>query len=151
MNRWPVKRCLTTQWGCRSMPTLLVVGAVLLTVAGCGADKASVGGTVTRRDGSPVVNARVVARDWETRKAAGAITDEQGHFELGTIDRGDGIPPGNYTVMVVEDRGSDEAPRPRTIAAKYEIPKKSGLSLDIKAGESRQFDLVLDPPTNSDL
>ena len=89
---------VTVGWLGRSVQPLLVGSTLLLMVAGCGSDKALVGGRVTRRDGTPVVNARVVARCAETRKAASAITDEQGRFQLGTINRGDGIHAGNYYV-----------------------------------------------------
>jgi hypothetical protein len=121
--------------------------ALLAVVLGCApSDKVTVSGRVTRVDGSPVVGARVVFRSPETGKSARAITGEEGTYSLGTVERGDGVHPGGYYVVIVEDRGSIENPRPRTFHAKYERPNTSGFVIRIKEGESTNFDMELDLP-----
>lgn len=116
-------------------------------LVGCNpSERVTVSGRVTRTDGSPVENARVVFRSPETGKSARAYTDENGDYVLGTVSRGDGIPPGGYYVIVVEDRGSLQDPRPRTFHEKYELPNTSGLVLRVKEGEPTVFDIELGLP-----
>jgi hypothetical protein len=113
--------------------------------AGCGGDdRASVSGTLQRRDGTPVVGARVIARSHETGKSAYGQTNGEGYFELGVKEEGDGISPGDYYVTIVEDLGDQRNPLPRTISDKYRNPAKSGLSLSVKAGEESILDAKLD-------
>ena len=122
-------------------------GAVLLLVAigGCGgSDHASVSGTVLRHDDSPVAGAYVIARSAETGAAARGMTDDAGHFELGTTEQGDGVPPGDYYVIIVEERQLDDT-RPPTIPSKYSSSTGSGLQLSVAAGEQKEFDVKLDP------
>jgi hypothetical protein len=106
---------------------------------------AKVAGTVLRQDGTPLVGARVIARSEETGKSANGQTDADGHFELGKEIAGEGIAPGNYYVIVLEERGDEINPRPATIAAKYSKPATSGLKFGVQAGEKKTFDMKLDP------
>ena len=124
----------------------LVFCLAFLVVAGCGSGKATVGGKVTHQDGSPLVGANIVLRDPATGKSAHGKTDQQGRFALGTMDKGDGIYPGNYLAIVVENRGDSDRPRPCTIDAKYQSPETSGLSLEVRSRGKQTYDLVLDPP-----
>jgi Carboxypeptidase regulatory-like domain len=98
-----------------------------------------------RKDGTPLANARVVARSAETGKSAFGETDGQGRFELGGEIEGDGIPPGDYYVTIIEDTGDENQRRPATIAAKYRNADSSGLRLSVKAGESSELNATLDP------
>jgi hypothetical protein len=127
----------------RRFKAAAVIVAIVVS-AGCGSDKVTVSGRATRSDGSPLARARVTYRSNDTGKWASGVTDSDGHYELGTATKGDGILPGEYYVIVVEDRGNFDSPRPRTIAAKYEIPQQSGLSCTIKSGQSTTYDMVLD-------
>jgi hypothetical protein len=123
----------------------LAWGAAVTALAGCsGSDRGGVVGTVTLSDGAPLVGARVTARSDLTGKWATGITDDTGRFELGTVESGDGIPPGEYYVKINEDRGSWDNPRPRTIAAKYEDPKQSGLKVAVEAGQQAVLDVKLE-------
>ena len=121
--------------------------AVAATIGCGGPSKSSVSGKVTRKDGSPLAGARIILRSEEMKKSAHGVTDEQGLYVLGTAEKGDGIYPGKYAVMVVEDLATDDVDtaKPSTIAAKYKRADSSGLSLEVKAGEEQVFDLVLDP------
>lgn len=112
---------------------------------GCGrSDNAKVTGKLLRRDGTPVVNAKVIARSKETGKSASASTNDEGDFAIGAVDQGNGLPPGDYAVVIVEDRGDPDHRRRPTIAAKYRDPDKSGVSVSVKPGENKKLDLTLD-------
>jgi hypothetical protein len=113
---------------------------------GCGSsDRASVTGKLLRSDGSPLVGARIIATSAETGKSAYGTTDKDGEFTLGVVQEGDGVPPGDYKVMIMEDLGDpDNRSRP-TIAAKYRNPEMSGLSLSVEAGQNVELNQTLEP------
>lgn len=115
--------------------------------AGCASsDRVSVTGRVTRRDGSPVAGSRVTFRSPATGAWASGVTDNDGYYELGMDQRGDGIPPGEYTVAVAEDRGDWDNPKPATIHAKYASAKTSGLSIAVEAEGDQTYDIELETP-----
>lgn len=101
-------------------------------------------GTLLHKDGTPLVGARVMARSNETGKSAYGQTNAKGYFELGGSEQGDGIPPGDYYVTIVEDFGDADNPRKPTISNKYRNPATSGLNLSLKAGENTVLDAKLD-------
>ncbi len=123
------------------------IAASALLSAGCqGSDVGEVTGKALRRDGTPLVGARVIARSVATGKSATASTDSEGQFELTSSESTDGIPPGEYRVIIMEDRdGMGVRPKP-TIAAKYGNATYSGLTFVLEAGEAKVMDLSLDPP-----
>lgn len=127
-------------------PTQVAVAlALLLALVGCtDSNKIKVTGKVTRTDGSSVVGAMIMARSNKTGKSANGNTDSDGNYVLGTIDKGDGIEPGDYYVIISENRGSYDSPRPRTFSGKYERPRTSGLQLLVKPDEDTVNDIVLD-------
>ena len=132
----------------RSVEIVVITISVLSfsLTTGCGkADVGKVTGTVNRIDGTPVIGARVIGRSGETGKSANGQTDAKGSYELGTGEVGDGVAPGNYYVIVLEDRGDEINPRPATIAPKYSKPATSGLKFSVQAGEKKAFDMTLDP------
>jgi hypothetical protein len=102
-------------------------------------------GTVLRRDGTPVVGARIIARCEENGKTANGQTAADGHYELGAANMGDCIAAGNYYVIVVEDVDDERNSHPPTIAAKYSKSATSGLKFSVGAGEKTVFDIKLDP------
>ena len=115
--------------------------------SGCGkSGNAKVAGKLLRHDGTPLVNAKVIARCQETGKSASASTNEEGYFAMGAGGQSDGVPPGDYAVVIVENRGdADHRSRP-TIASKYRDPAKSGVSMIVKAGDNKDLNLTLDSP-----
>jgi hypothetical protein len=139
---------MTKAWGgARCVLLLLWAAFVLVPAAGCGgSDRAHVSGTLVHKDGTPLVRARVLARSRETGHSASGVTNEQGFFELGVEKKGDGIPPGEYYVVIYEDRGDADYPNPPSISSKYEKASGSGFTLKVKAGERNTFDATLDPP-----
>jgi hypothetical protein len=131
----------------RSARRVAFGGIVVATVAGCGgSEQAAVSGTLLRPGGAPLVGARVVATSKETGKSVYGTTDDAGRFELGVVENGDGIPPGNYDVIIIENRGDPDNRRPPAIAAKYGDARTSGLQLSAQAGETEQLNITLDAP-----
>jgi hypothetical protein len=119
-------------------------------VIGCGSsDRVHVNGRIVRQDGSPVAGSRVTFRSPATGAWASGVTDNNGYYELGTEETGEGIAPGEYEVAVTEDQGDWDHPKPPTIHAKYTSPKTSGLSFTVEAGSDRSYDLELETPGGS--
>jgi hypothetical protein len=117
------------------------------SLSGCArSDIAKVTGTVTRKDGTPLAKAELVARSNETGKSGNGQTDAQGHYTLTSRDGTGGLPPGDYYVIVAEDLGSISSPRRPTIDGKYANGQTSGLTFSVKAGEKLVFNIALDPP-----
>lgn len=125
---------------------LLATSLALAAAAGCSkSNVVSVSGKALRKDGTPVRGAQVIARSDESGKTVNGQTDANGHYDLGTEKAGDGVPPGNYYVVVIEDLGDEHARRPATIANKYSKPSTSGLKFTVQAAEKTVFDMSLDP------
>jgi hypothetical protein len=117
-------------------------------MAGCGGpDRAWVAGKLTGPDGAPVVGASVMARSDDTGASGSGETGSDGSYELGGSKPGDGVPPGNYSVRVVGQRKSvqSEGEGGAKVPAKYGTHDTSGLSFSVEAGETKQFDIQLDP------
>jgi hypothetical protein len=128
--------------GVRSLNTLAFV--VVLLVTGCQrSDKVRVTGRVLLHNGTPLKGASIIARSDETGKWAKGTTDADGRYELGTGSAGDGIPPGDYHVIIMEDLG-DSARNTPTIPAKYVNQATSKLQLTV-TNKSVVFDIKLDP------
>ena len=117
----------------------MAITILLLLATGCGGGRASVNGTLTTQDDLPLAGARITVRNDTTGEWATAVTDEQGHFSLGTVAEGSGLPAGEYYVVVTEDQGNWDDPRPPRIHAKYGKASTSGLRLVVapRAGEVR--------------
>lgn len=117
----------------------------LLIAVGCNSsDRSIVTGTVLRTDGSPVAGARVIFRSPSSGESANGTTNQEGFYKLGTVEHGDGIPPGDYGIMVLENRGDWDNPKPPTIATKYESAKTSGLTFTVEPNSRETCDLKLD-------
>ena len=126
--------------------TLALLGASAIVSAGCGGGVGHVSGRVVHKDGSPLDGANIVARCAETGKSVYATSDAQGHFEMSPQKPGEGVPPGSYEATIMERRLDRESAIKPTIAAKYSDPTKSGLNFTVAAGETKTFDVTVDPP-----
>jgi hypothetical protein len=76
-------------------------------------------------------------------KPAFGVTDEEGNFELGTSNPGDGADPGEYKVVITEratgskqENANKDAPRKR-IPKSYTDPNTSSLTFPVKPGIKR--------------
>ena len=117
---------------------------LMVLVAGCQrGQKTAVTGRVVRHDGTPLKGATVIARSDETGKWARGTTDADGRYELGAAIAGDGIPPGDYLVTIMEDLG-DSMQKTPTVPGKYVSPTTSKLQLKVTAGKKVEFDITLD-------
>lgn len=119
----------------------------MLVIVGCGQDgKVRIEGTVKLPGGKPVVQARVIAQDVGTGKWASGVTDENGHFTLGTEKADEGLPPGEYAISIVENQKDWDHPTPPQISPKYGNPATSGLKLTVDGGENKPLEFELAPP-----
>ena len=138
---------------------LLVFALILgvLFVCGC-SGKVHVHGTVKYPDGLPLEKGTVcVGNDLVT--FMGAIR-AGGTFALGEIKDGDGIPPGSYKVWIANanttDYDLDEEGNPRSrkmievvlIDPKYTSPSTSDLTFEVKPGERKSLDIIVEAPKN---
>jgi hypothetical protein len=80
----------------------------------------------------------------DTGKSAYGTADSEGRFTLRSDAEEDGVPPGNYDIVVLEDRGDPDSRRRPTIAAKYRDPATSGLKVNVGAGEATEATFTLD-------
>lgn len=136
--------------------------AICTGVAGCGGNDgpatAPVTGTITY-NGEPLANATVAFAPENGGQVAKATTDEQGRYELGTFDLDDGALVGAHRVTVVA-RGPVQPlppgqvppgtplelahnPGKPLIPQKYFMQDTSGLTAEVVAGESNEFDFEL--------
>ena len=128
-----------------------VLATSLFVCLGCqqGPDyTGKVHGTVTL-DGKPLSSGNVISTPTaEGRGATGAIQSD-GTFVLKTIGQEDGVAPGAHRLVVLALEESDEAntnpeaDRRPLIPARYSDPNRSGLTLDVVAGESHEIELKL--------
>lgn len=116
-----------------------------LLAGGCGGDLARVAGQISRADGTPVVGALVVARAESIGKSATGQTDGEGRYALGGAEPGGGVVPGDYAVIIIEERPSlDGGGGQRSFPARYGDYAKSGLTFSAAAGETKEFDIKLE-------
>jgi hypothetical protein len=124
------------------------VAALGLISLGCSqSDRAEVYGQVLLQDGTALVGARVMAASTNAGKTAYGTTDNTGKYILTVGEIGEGLPSGEYRVVVLEASNRHEGQRnaPK-IASKYADSNTSGLSFTVDGGQSKALDLTLDPP-----
>lgn len=123
-----------------------VLGLLAALVIGCSDGSVTVEGVLKSPDGSPLVGARVNAKEVDGPNWASGTTNSDGRFNLGRSKPGEGVPPGSYRITIAEDKGDWDNPSPRTISAKYSSAKASGIAFEAVAGERVTIDEQLDPP-----
>jgi hypothetical protein len=126
---------------------LSAIGCCAL-LAGCGGSPtipcAPVRGTVLQ-NGQPLPEAMVVFHPQDPQAVAAprpvAYTNQQGEFELTTVQQGDGAPVGTYAITV-ELRaprlvGEEQVRDGRNLLpARYASPQTSPLSFDVAQGDN---------------
>lgn len=122
---------------------------LILAASGCGKLK-PLGGKVTFSDGKPLTTGMVVFQT-ATFEARGAL-DQEGKYEVGSYNNGDGIPKGTYQVFISgaskyemgDDKNVKGMKETLLIDPKFTSPEESGLKF-IADGTVRTFDIVVEP------
>lgn len=109
--------------------------AAALAVAGCGqsAPLVPVSGTV-KLDGKPIEGVLVTFRlaSGDLKPIATGTTNAQGEFELRHVERGAGIPAGEYKVTLSTERPDREGAE--VFPAKYHNPEETILTASVPEG-----------------
>lgn len=114
--------------------TLLLMTALVATVAGCGgAGLQPVKGKVVYGDGSPVAGGSITFNNSEKQISASGDIAQDGTFTLRFGDQ-TGAPPGDYKVVVTGN--SDTYGAPPTVAAIYGDPLQTPLTQTIAPGQT---------------
>ncbi len=120
--------------------------AMLLVFSGCGNNggRVVVIGVVTF-DGKPLEDGSVVFSGEKGAAGVGKVVN--GNFSLSESGEQPGVQPGSYTVLVqswfeelgsVQPNGSFSPGKPR-IPLSYMDAKKSGLTAEVKSGQTNKF------------
>lgn len=137
--------------GKTALRTLAALGVAILV--GCGDGRlptAPVSGVVTL-DGKPVTSGAVVFTPDHGWPAQGEL-DSDGRFVLSTYEEGDGAILGEHRIVVIAQTGDDpeehfERPPSKPIKSlvpdRYANKATSGLSYEVKPGESNEVQLPL--------
>jgi len=126
---------------------LLPLTVVVLTLAGCGGDMASVTGTVTY-DGDPLSTGTVTFHPVGEGPTGYGSIQSDGSFRIQTGQQA-GLPPGEYRVTV-QATGPVPEPTPENlepvpesiIPQRYANPDQSGLKFTVEPG-GNQFPIEL--------
>lgn len=116
--------------------------------SGCGGkyDLHPATGRVLLKDGTPLNGMRIVFENQQTHIGSVAISDDEGRFELGTVQSGDGAILGAYRVAVVDTIAHQKMDRSALrIHPKYENLKTSDLKFEITE-DNHELEMILDRP-----
>src|SRR5262249_53791670 len=109
--------------------------------AGCGSGIYPVQGKVVWKDGKvakELEGSHVVFDNTEKKVSARGVVQADGTFQLTMIKTNDGAYPGDYKVMIVEDRKNANAEgtllMPAMLDTRYADPKTSDLSAKVTSG-----------------
>ena len=129
---------------------------VLFLLVGCGSDGVRtypVTGTVTFPDGTPLAGGLVQFRSvtGEHRVGARGPIQQDGSYQLGTFESGDGAVEGDHEVLVTPPpfEGDRDEVRfvPEIIHRKHTSFSTSGLRYTVSPdGDDNQFDIVVERP-----
>ena len=128
----------------------LIVAFALVTCAGCGSKSpvARVKGKVTL-DGQPLATGAVVTLPNAGRGSQGKV--QNGEFELSTFGNNDGALIGTHRVAVIaQEKAQGSGPEANAgkllVPERYANPESSGLSIEVKSGETNTPTLELKSP-----
>ena len=122
----------------------------LALVLGCGGPELlPVEGTVLFQDGEPVRTGRIEYNAVDGPYRAMGEIDDGGRFELITAEGDNGLPSGEYEIIVVqlvitEDLSLADHDHGRAVPRKYADYSTSGLRTVISAANSTQQEVVLE-------
>jgi hypothetical protein len=126
----------------RSQSFLAAVLVAALLAVGCGSrSTAPVAGRIKFQDGSDassLAGYEITLTPVEGKSSASGTVQPDGSFELSTVGDKDGAMPGSYKVALTPPVAADpDKPPPKpAVAAKYNDPETSGLTIDVKPGRN---------------
>ena len=132
----------------RGVATLLVFCTVLFAIFGCGSKLKTypVNGKVHFPDGKPLPGGIVIFISKETGIQSRARIQEDGTYELGTLEKDDGSISGEHRVavqpMVLGPGMAAEHP----IARRLQSVSTSGLAFTVQTDEPNNFDIEVEQP-----
>lgn len=129
----------------RASTAALVTLAIGLLIGCSGGGNSYVTGTVKFTDGQPVTTG-YVQFDSDSISASGPIQPD-GTYQMGSLGIDDGVPPGIYRVSLgggAISGASEGEPIGPPVDEKFGNPSTSGLTCEVKAGESVVFDIVVE-------
>ncbi len=131
---------------------------VLAGTFGCGANQMPTypaSGKVSFSDGTPVTAGRVEFRseDAKIRVPVRAEIQEDGTFQLGTYEPGDGAAEGKYKAIVnpsmIYNKQRDVVVPAVKIHPRFGSYRTSGIAFDVtRDPEQNQFSIIVEPPRN---
>lgn len=123
------------------------VWGVMLALVGCsGAQLIPVSGTVVWEDGTPATELADGTVGFESVgqgrriSSVGAI-DKSGKFTMMTESPGDGVPPGEYRVVVAEPSGDADVPAKNILDPRFMKFETSGLTVTVTGQPQRDLTL----------
>jgi hypothetical protein len=123
------------------LPCVVAI-SLLLGIAGCGPGLHPVRGKVTLPNGKPAAGSQVVFEGGPVGTTISARGDvrEDGSYELGTFEPGDGVVPGTYRVQVnPPPMVNAEAAAASPFNPKYSSFATSGLEFEVKRGGKNEY------------
>ena len=112
-------------------------------LTGCGSGNPVVKGTVKYKDGTPVPKG-LVSLSNDKNSAYGEIKAD-GTFTLGSGEVDDGVIPGSYKVALGGEAAGGYG-GPALVTPKFLDAEKSGITIDIKPGESKDLVIEVEKP-----
>ncbi len=100
------------------------------------------GGLLTL-DGQPVAGASIVFMPQGGGRPALGRTDQGGRYTLTTFEKGDGAPPGAYSVAISLERMGPNDELESLLPRKYARPETSGLVVEVSPRGSNEFSFEL--------
>lgn len=126
----------------------LLLAGLAMSLAGCGGarnpwDRVYPAAGKVTLDGKPIAGAQVTLTPVDAQVPAKirptAVTQADGHFELGTLDTADGAPEGEYVVTVVwhpvEQTKAGAVRGDNKLPVRYARGETSGLKVQVEKGK----------------
>lgn len=130
----------------------VAVATCLATIIGCGGDGLTTyttTGSVVFEDGTPLTGGSVIFQSQEHPLSARGMIGEDGTFELGTYETGDGAVAGKHAVAILPPKAqvdTDEKVFIPAIDVKYQDARRSQIFREVTADGENEFEITVTPP-----
>ena len=130
----------------------VAVAICLASVIGCGDDRITTyttTGSVVFEDGTPLPGGSVIFKSQDHPLSAQSMIGEDGTFELGTFETGDGAVAGKHSVAISPPKAqvdTDEGVFIPAIDVKYQDPRRSQIVYEVTADGENEFKITVTPP-----